>query len=184
MIPAGVAANLGISIPDLLATAGEAKSLIGALEIARGTGAPQAAFFRFVNAAVSANPSLTRTAAASLYRAARAWTDLPGLLQRYAIDTPFDPALARPTDEFGQFAGAYGGFITRVKVTVYDPQTGDSRSYGVTIADQVSWSFSDIESYAISTIEDVVSHSPTVGGGTDLSGLEVSVDVTDFIRIV
>jgi hypothetical protein len=184
MIPAGVASALGISIPELLATAPEALALRRALEIARGQDAPQAAFFRFVNAAVAANADLSRSAAAQLYRAAKAWSSVPGLLQQYATDQPFDPNLARPSDQYGQFAGAYGGFITRVKVTVFDPATGDSRTYGVTVHDEITWSFSDIESYAISTLEEIVGHSPTLGGQTDLEGLSVNVSVTDFIRII
>lgn len=184
MIPAGLGAALGVDLPTLLSVAPGAAQLISALEIARGTGSPQAAFFRFVNSAIKANPGMTRAQAAESYRVAKAWTAVPGLLQKYSSDTPFDPNLARPGSKYGAYAGEYGGFITEAKVTVTDPATGQSRTYGFKVADNVTWSFNDINDYVIGQLEDVVGASPTIGGARSLHGLGVQVEITDFIRIV
>lgn len=184
MVPATVLSALGVTFEDLLSSVASVPKLESALDIARGQGDPRGVFNRFVGQFYKDNPGTTRAAAQRAYGLAKAWTNLGSTWARLAPETPIDPNLYRPSDAYGRYAGEFGGFITRVKVTVTDPATGDTRTYGIDIRDFQSWSPADAGNAAIGSVEEIIGKSPTVGGATDLEGLDVSFEVTDLIFTV
>lgn len=184
MVPPNVLAAIGLSLPELLASAPIAGDLMKALDIARDTGPAGGVFFRFANAFRQYSPAASWSDISQVYREAKGWAAVGNAVRGYPDQMPIDPNLYRPATTYGQYAGEYGGFITKVKVTITDPDTGNSRSYGVNIHDFLTWDVSDIGAYAIGSIEDVIGHSPTVGGATDLEGLDVTWEITDLLRII
>lgn len=184
MIPASLLADLGISLTDLLASADIAGELKSALSIARGKGPASGVFLRYANAYKQYAPGAPWAEISQSYKEAKAWSALGQAVRGPYEDIPIDPNLYRPTTAYGEYAGEYGGFVTKVRVTITDPATGDSRSYGINIHDFVTWNTSDIGSYAISSVEEIIGHSPTIGGATDLDGLDVTYEITDLLQII
>lgn len=183
MIPPNVLSELGISFAQLVGSADLAKTLMQDLATARELSSGGAVYFRFRGIFLKANPGASFAQVSEAYAEAKAWTDIPQAVSGYPADLPLDPALFRPTQEYGRYAGEYGEFIMRVKVSVVDPTTGDTRTFGVDVRDQLTWNLEDIYSYAQDAMMDILAHYPQTYGGTPFEDIDITYQIDDLIKI-
>lgn len=124
MLPVGLLAAIGIDIGSLVETAGFNVPLQQALGIARTTGPAQGVFSRFRGQLAAAGIRSPWFTPSELYRAAKYWTDMGSMLNKYQGPTEIDPRLAqqvnRPLSDFSptrRYAYVFD-------ITATDPTTG------------------------------------------------------------
>ena len=183
MIPKVVASILPAPI-DLIAMTGDyADLIIATYKIAAKTGPSRGTFFRFVNSLLKAAPELSRSQAASLYRAGSYWTTQGKVISQYPASVPIDPRLARGTTTKDPYLAERSPYRYTVDITVSDPDTGRSHTkyYVVPSADLLTPG--QAYSMALSELERTYETSPLTPGKHDVEMYSLSYEISDFAHL-
>lgn len=182
MIPAAVAAEIGLTIGELRSYVPIASELIAAYRIAADTGASRGIYGRFVGQLNRAGLAMTTATASTVYRAARYFADPGRALSLLPPGAPIDPRLARDLPAFGRYAGEFGAYRAMVSFTITDPETGKSVVKGVWVETRYQPTTDEIYMYARSKLAGILSGSPLNPDHPEEDYYDITEDITDFGR--
>ena len=180
MLPKAVLAALGVTEADLLAAMPFAAEYRSMFEFAAKKGPRQQIYNRFAKEWAKYAPKTAPSIISQAYKLGRAFAEPYRWFGEFGEGIAPPDWMARLLHGSQSFAADYGGFMTRLKVTVTDPITGDVKTYGFWVPSYQPLSMLDLRDEAQPQLEEIIGRSPTVGGRRILDGLVVTYEVTDF----
>jgi hypothetical protein len=152
MLPAGLAAAIGLTAAEIAGFASEATALSELISIA-GKGGPAAGvFLRFAREVRKALPGASLADISPRYRAAKFFADQGTYLSGYDPDTIIDRRLAKVISTPSGLGPQGEPVRYWVDVTITFPGTGDTKSFGVWVRSDEFRSARDVMDQAVNEL--------------------------------